>query len=152
MISPAIHLNRLSYGTSIQWDKILSGCLKHQYGHEFWCLSHLYCVQSPDSPPALCWWARTIVESNMAYSLSLSCDSTSKTLCHTPVLAQRIKRVCITLKAPKRSGKSRHGIPERYRYNTAWTKSRLSLAVTPTVPIRPGNRSLICSHWSSLNA
>jgi len=23
----------------------------------------------------------------MAYSLSLSCDSTSKTLCHTPVLA-----------------------------------------------------------------
>ena len=60
-----------------------------------------------------------MVESIMAYLLSLSCDSTSKTFCHTPALAQRLMRVRTTLKSLKHSGKYRHGIPERYRYNTA---------------------------------
>ena len=34
--------------------------------------------------PALCWWARTIVLSIWAYSLSASAASTSKTRCQTP--------------------------------------------------------------------
>jgi len=36
--------------------------------------------------------------------------------------------------SPNRAGKSRHGIPARYRYKTASTKRRLSRAVTPTSP------------------
>ena len=44
--------------------------------------------------------------------------------------------------SPKRSGRSRQGMPARYRYSTASTNSRLFLAVTPTCPSRPGRRSL----------
>ena len=116
-------------------DKILLECLKHQYGHEFCYLSHLYCIRSP-----VLFFQHCVDE--MAYSLSQSCDSTSKILCHTPVLTQRLKRVCATLKPPKRYGKSRYGIPERYRYNTASTNNLLSLAVTPTVLARPGKQIL----------
>jgi hypothetical protein len=36
--------------------------------------------------------------------------------------------------SPKRSGRSRHGVPARYRYSTASTKRRLSRAVAPTSP------------------
>ena len=43
--------------------------------------------------PALCWCARTIVESIMAYSLSAASAKTSKILTHTPVLAHRLCRV-----------------------------------------------------------
>jgi hypothetical protein len=47
--------------------------------------------------------------------------------------------------------KSRQGMPERYRYSTASTNNRLSRAVTPTWPSRPGSKSLMRSHWSSLS-
>src|SRR5436305_15326528 len=63
--------------------------------------------------PALCWCARTIVLSIMAYSLSASAAKISNTLCHTPLFAQRENRVCILIGSPKRSGKSRHGRPAR---------------------------------------
>jgi len=43
--------------------------------------------------PALCWWARTIVLSIWAYSLSASAASTLKTRCQTPRLLQRMWRV-----------------------------------------------------------
>src|SRR3954451_2463899 len=102
--------------------------------------------------PALCWWARTIVPSIIAYSLSASPAKCRKTRSHTPVLAQRQKRVWTFFQAPNRSGRSRQGMPARYRYSTASTNSRLSLAVTPTHPSRPGRRSLILSHWSSRRA
>src|SRR5947209_14114508 len=65
--------------------------------------------------PALCWCARTIVLSIMAYSLSASAAKISNTLCHTPLFAQRENRVCILIGSPKRSGKSRHGRPARKR-------------------------------------
>ena len=42
--------------------------------------------------PALCWCARTIVASSIAYSLSASALSAAKTRCHTPLAAQRRKR------------------------------------------------------------
>src|SRR5216683_2266830 len=63
--------------------------------------------------PALCWWARTMVESIMAYSLSASLARCWKTFSHTPRAAQRLKRVCTTRKSQNRSGRSRHGIPAR---------------------------------------
>ena len=58
-----------------------------------------------------------------------------------------------TRQSPKRSGNSRQAMPARYRYrySTASTNRRLSFAVLPTCPIRPGSQSLIRSHWSSRN-
>ena len=46
-------------------------------------------VWIPPFAPALCWWARTMVASIMAYSLSASCAKASNTRCQTPVLLQR---------------------------------------------------------------
>ena len=63
--------------------------------------------------PALCWWARTMVLSIIAYSLSASPARCLKTFAYTPLLAQRLKRVCTLRNSPNRSGKSRHGIPAR---------------------------------------
>ena len=47
----------------------------------------------PFFAPALCWWARTIVLSIWAYSLSASAASTSKICCQTPHLFQRMWHV-----------------------------------------------------------
>ena len=41
--------------------------------------------------PALCWCARTMVLSIMAYSLSASLAKCSNTRSHTPAFAQRLK-------------------------------------------------------------
>src|SRR3954462_4248741 len=102
--------------------------------------------------PALCWWARTTVLSIIAYSSSASPARRSKTRFQTPPLAQRQKRVWTFFQVPNRSGRARQGMPARWRYGTASTNSRLSLAVTPTHPSRPGSRSLNRSHWSSRRA
>ena len=45
------------------------------------------------SAPALCWGARTVVLSIIAYSLSALAASISNTLFHTPLVAQRENRV-----------------------------------------------------------
>src|SRR4029453_6918447 len=63
--------------------------------------------------PALCWWARTLVEAIIAYSLSASSDRWLKTFSQTPLFAHRLKRVWIVSGSPNRSGKSRHGMPAR---------------------------------------
>src|SRR5215204_3934977 len=63
--------------------------------------------------PALCWWARTMVESIIAYSLSASSDRCLKTFSQTPLFAHRLNRVWIVTGSPNRSGKSRHGMPAR---------------------------------------
>src|SRR5271169_566187 len=102
--------------------------------------------------PALCWWARTIVLSIIAYSLSGSAAKCLNIRSQTPALAQRLKRRCVLFQSPKRSGRSRQGAPLRYLHNTASTNRRLSLAFAPTWPSRPGSKSLIRSHWSSCSA
>ena len=43
----------------------------------------------PPFAPALCWWARTMVESIIAYSLSASCAKASNMRCQTPLSLQR---------------------------------------------------------------
>lgn len=43
--------------------------------------------------PALCWWARTMVESIIAYSLSASAAKALNSRSHTPLAAQRLCRV-----------------------------------------------------------
>ena len=62
---------------------------------------------------ALAERARTMVLSIMAYSLSASPAKCLKTRSHTPVLAQRQKRVWTFFQAPNRSGRSRQGMPAR---------------------------------------
>lgn len=63
-----------------------------------------------------------------------------------PALRPTAEPRCTTRKSPNRPGNSRHGIPARYRYSTASTNRRLSFAVPPTCPSRPGSRSLIRSY------
>src|ERR1700722_15571269 len=63
--------------------------------------------------PALCCCARTIGLSIIAFSLSASLASISNSFFHTSLLAQREKRVWILIGSPKRSGKSRQGMPAR---------------------------------------
>src|ERR1700722_10297609 len=63
--------------------------------------------------PALCWWARTIVLSIIAYSLSASAARCWNIRSQTPLLAQRLKRRCTLFQSPYRSGRSRHGMPVR---------------------------------------
>ena len=46
-------------------------------------------VRIPPFAPALCWWARTMVASIIAYSLSASCAKASNTLCQTPLSLHR---------------------------------------------------------------
>jgi hypothetical protein len=96
------------------------------------------------SAPALCWWARTIVASIMAYSLSGSSAKALKRLSQTPLTAQREKRRWVLHQPPKRSGKSRHGVPTRNFQITASTKRRLPRSLLrPTVPGRPGSKCSI---------
>src|SRR5215204_141814 len=53
--------------------------------------------------PALCWWARTMVESIIAYSLSASSDRCLKTASQTPLFAHRLNRVWIVSSRNRRS-------------------------------------------------
>src|ERR1700712_5628943 len=63
--------------------------------------------------PALCWWARTIVPSIIAYSLSASTANNARMLVQTPRLAQRLCRRWVLFQSPRHSGRSRHGMPVR---------------------------------------
>jgi hypothetical protein len=54
-----------------------------------------------------------MVLSMMAYWLSASPAKCWNTLAHTPLAAQRLNRVWTGFQGPKRSGKSRQGIPAR---------------------------------------
>ena len=94
--------------------------------------------------PALCRWALTMVASIDVYSLLGSSAKALKRLSQTPALAQRENRVCVFFQPPKRSGKSRHGAPERNFQITASTNSRFQPALLrSTEPGRPGNKFLI---------
>src|SRR5262249_54141090 len=86
--------------------------------------------------PAAAGWARTVVESRINHSRSSSRNS-AITLAQTPRTAQRSKRRQTLFQLPKRSGKSRHGIPVRATYKTASTNKRLSAATPPCYPARP---------------
>jgi len=91
-----------------------------------------------------------MVASIIMYSLSGSSAKALKRLSQTPLFAQREKRVCVFFQPPKRSGKSRHGAPERNFQITASTNSRLPRSLLrPTWPGRPGSRFSIRANWSS---
>src|SRR5580692_7025893 len=98
--------------------------------------------------PAACWWARITVLSRISHSKSGS-FITSKTRAQTPLADQRSNRFHTEFHLPKRSGMSRQGAPVLPIQSTASTKRRLSLAVTPGSPARPGRKSSIRSQCSS---
>jgi hypothetical protein len=66
-----------------------------------------------------------MVASIIAHSLSGSSAKVLKRLSQTPFAAQREKRLWVFFQSPKRSGKSRHGAPERNFQITASTNRRL---------------------------
>ena len=97
--------------------------------------------------PALCWWARTTVLSIIAYSLSASA-ATVGTSAPRHRFRQRLNRVGSSSPhrtAPQIAPWHPGTITVQHRLD----EHRLSTAVTPTEPSRPGNRFLIRSHWSS---
>jgi hypothetical protein len=135
----------------------LWGCPAHRPWRESSCSTHPGRVRgpafaNPPFAPALCWSARTMVASIIAYSLSASCAEASSTRCHTSLRLLREWRVRTPRKSPRRSRRSRHGTPARWLYNTASTNSRLPFAVAPGRPLSPGNRSLMRAHWASCRA
>ena len=86
-----------------------------------------------------------------AASLSAPALKLANTRAQTPLFAQRLNRLWVFSQSPKRSGRSRQGMPARYRYSTAPANSRLSRAAPPTCPTRPGSTCSIRAHWSSRN-
>src|SRR5215472_8797444 len=106
-------------------------------------------VPLPPFSPAACWCARTTVVSRIIHSRSGSWRA-SKTRFHTPFRAHRSNRFQTEPQGPNRSGRSRHGAPVLAIQSTALRKRRLSLAVTPGSPARPGRRSLMRAQRSSL--
>src|SRR5215831_8508027 len=101
--------------------------------------------------PAAQGWARITVESKMSHSRSGS-RRASITRAQTPLAAQRSKRRQALFQLPNRSGRSRQGMPVRATYRTASTNNRLSAAIPPCCPGRPGSRSLMRSQSASESA
>lgn len=83
-------------------------------------------LRSPSLRPALRRCARTMVESIITYSLSGSCDKAFKMRSPTPDRLYRKWRIRTTRGSLRRSRRSRHGMPARYRYNTTPINSRLA--------------------------
>ncbi len=109
---PPDHAPRLRSG------RTCSDCPEHPPRDGSWCSIHRASRRSPGPhrlfwAPALGWWARTMVLSIIAYSLSAFAARAWNTRCRTPGLAQRLNRRCTLFHSPRRSGRSRHGMPAR---------------------------------------
>ena len=90
---------------------------------------------SPPLPPYGVDVREQLWNQSPLYSLSASAANCSNIRSHTPVFDHRLNLVWMTLKSPNRAGKSRHALPERYRYSTASINSRLSCFFDPYMPI-----------------
>src|SRR5580698_8201535 len=88
----------------------------------------------------------------MRYWFLGSLMSDLNTRSHTPVLAQRVKRLCTVFHLPYRSGRSYQRAPERRTHKTPFTNCRLSAALRPGSPTFPGKTSAIRSHCASVSS
>ena len=86
----------------------------------------------PPFAPCPWRWTLTMVASTMAYSMSGSSETASKSRLKTSAFAQSRKRVKTLFQWPNDGGRSRQGLPVRAIHSTASTNRRLSL------PLRPG--------------
>ena len=103
------------------------------------------------SAPAACWWARTMVESTWSWPNPVSSCKAARALAHTPLCFQREKRTKTRCQGPNRSGRSRHGTPQRRRQRMASTNKRVSRAVTPGLCAWPGSKGDNRAHCASVN-
>jgi hypothetical protein len=92
-----------------------------------------------------------MVESIITRRLSLSSGKTLNISSQIPDRAQRVKRLWTLFQLPYSTGRPFHCAPLRSTQRTPFTKLRLSLAVTPTWPGRPGRKPSICRHWDALS-
>ena len=107
-------------------------------------------ASDPPFPPAASWCARTVVASRREPVSSTSMASSLKSCSHTPVLAQREKRLYTVFQEPKRSGRSRQETPVLVRQMTALTKSRSPRLETG--PVRTGRRASMRFHSASVSS
>src|SRR5260370_15519282 len=88
---------------------------------------------SPPFAPCPCRWTLTMVASTMAYSMSGSSETTSKSRLKTSAFTQSRKRTKTEFHLPNQGGRSRQGLPVRATHKTPSTNNRLSC------PLRPGS-------------
>src|SRR5436190_24202205 len=96
---------------------------------------------SPPFAPCPWRWTLTMVASTMAYSISGSSETASKSRLKTSALTQSRNRVNTLFQWPNEGGRSRHGLPVRAIHNTASTNRRLSLPLRPAVTASVGAAS-----------
>src|ERR1700741_2353120 len=80
----------------------------------------------PPFAPCPWRWTLTMVASTMAYSMSGSSETASKSRLKTSALTQSRNRLNTLFQWPNDGGRSRHGLPVRAIHNTASTNRRLS--------------------------
>jgi hypothetical protein len=107
---------------------------------QFWVEPPFVRLMSWLPPLAPVAWGCTLqwLASIMSHLKSGSSIKVSSSRSHTPLSRQRMKRRCVLLQPPKSGGRSRHGAPVRMTQKTALMKRRLSCAIPPQVPSRPG--------------
>lgn len=107
-------------------------------------------TDDPPFPPAASWWARTTDASMMTPSSSTCSCKALKIAAQCPRCAQFEKRLNTVFQAPKRSGRSRHGMPVFARYSTASMNVRSSSFGAG--PRRFGTTMLTIVHCASVKA
>ncbi len=93
-----------------------------------------------------------MVESIITHVFLGSASNTLKMRSQIPALAQRVNRLWTLFQFPYPAGRSFQRAPLRSTHKTPFTKLRLSLAVTPTDPGRPGKNPSILRHWEELSS
>jgi hypothetical protein len=98
--------------------------------------------EPPSRAPAVCWWARTMMESTDASqsvppaASARACASLS-IRSNVPSLVHRRKRVCRVAQDPYRSGTSRQDVPVR-NFQTIPLRTRVVQPLPPT--LRPSQQ------------
>src|ERR1700732_3886813 len=81
---------------------------------------------SPPFAPCPWRWILTMVASTMAYSMSGSSETASKSRFQTSAFTQSRYRLKTVFHGPNRGGRSRHGLPVRAIHKHPTTKRRVS--------------------------
>jgi len=105
---------------------------------------------SPPFAPCPWRWTLTMVASIIAYSMSGSSETASKSRLKTSALTQSRYRLKTVFQGPNWAGRSRHGLPVRAIHNTASTKRRLSVPLRPGSDFFPRQCGSIFAHWASV--
>src|SRR3984885_978637 len=108
-------------------------------------------ILSPPFAPCPWRWTLTMVASTMAYSMSGSSETASKSRVKTSAFTQSLYRLKTVFHGPNSAGRSRQGLPVRAIHNTASTNRRLSSPLRPGSDFFPRQCGSIFAHWASLS-